>query len=277
MSRTILPAVALFFHASSGAEPLIVDHGRLFVPMTVNGQQTEALLDSGAEMTVIDPVLARRAGILAGAQVEMKGTGATSAKANFAHDVRIAAIGVDLGPKDVVVLDLSEVASRLIKRPTIAILGRDIFDSARLRIDLQQKDVRTLGKYEVPKGIALPLTGHKGIESIPVTVEGTAVAAELDFGNGSLPIVSRGIVNKLGLKVTGKNSAGGIGGAVDRETVVLPTLIVAGATFRDVTATVDEKDEGLMMNIGTTILRHFVVTTDFTGRAAYFEPVAGIR
>lgn len=273
MTRMFLPALALVIHSPVAAEPLIVDNGRLFVPMTINGQQTEALLDSGAEMTVIDPLLARRVGIKTGAAVEAKGTGAAKAEANFAHDVRLAALGVDLGSTDVVLLDLSEVAARLIKRPTAAILGREIFDNARLLIDIQGKDVRVLARDEVPKGIALPLTEHKGIESIPLTVGGIAVPADLDFGNGSLPIVSRGLVNKLGLKVTGKTSAGGIGGAAQREVVVLPPLTVAGVTFKDVSATVDEKDDGLMMNIGTSILRDFIVVTDFAGRAAYFEPV----
>lgn len=273
----MLPALALVFHSSVNAEPLIVDNGRLFVPMTINGQQTEALLDSGAEMTVIDPLLARRAGIEAGPGVEAKGTGAAKVEANFAHDVRLRALGVDLGSTDVVLLDLSEVAARLIKRPTVAILGRDVFDSARLRIDIQGKDVRVLARDEVPKGVPLPLTEHKGIESFPVTVGGIAVAAELDFGNGSLPIVSRGMVDKLGLKATGKTSAGGIGGAAQREVVVLPPLTVAGVTFRDVSATVDDKDGGLMMNIGTSILRDFIVVTDFAGRLAYFEPATVIQ
>lgn len=271
--RASVAVAAVLFASSAVADPLIVDHGRLFVPVTINGVPAEALLDSGAEMTIIDPTLAAKAGISMGAAVEAKGTGEKSAAANFAHDVSIASLGVELGKRDVVLLDLSEVSSRLIQRPTVVILGRDMFDAGRLRIDLEKKDVRPLGTDEEPKGVPLRLTAHKGIETVPVLAGSRSVRADLDFGNGSPPIVSRGLADALGLKPVGTTSAGGIGGAGKRHLVIVPELTIAGITFRDVTATVDEKDRGLMMNVGTSILQHFVVTTDFPGQIAYFEPV----
>ncbi len=273
--RAFIAVAAVFFASSALADPLIVDHGRLFVPVTINGVPTEALLDSGAEMTIIDPTLAAKAGITIGAAVAVKGTGEKSAAANFAHDVSVASLGVELGKRDVVLLDLSEVSSRLIRRPTVVILGRDMFDAGRLRLDLEKKDVRLVGTDEEPKGIPLRLTAHKGIETVPVLAGSTSVRADLDFGNGSPPIVSRGLADELGLKPVGTTSAGGIGGAGERHLVILPELTIAGVTFRDVTATVDDKDTGRMMNIGTSILKHFVVTTDFPGHVAYFEPIGG--
>ena len=270
-----LPLLAFLGANAATAEPLVIDHGRLFVPVTINGMATEGLLDSGAEMTVIDPSFAAKAGIKAGAAVDAKGTGEGTAQANFAHGVSVAALGRNLGKRDVVILDLSEVSARLIQRPTVVILGRDMFDAGRLRVDLENRDVRLLAKDEEPAGVPLRLTAHKGIETIPVVAGAMSVLADLDFGNGSPPIVSRGLADALGLKAIGTTSAGGIGGAGERQLVVLPTLSVAGVTFRDFTATVDEKDKGLMMNIGTSILQHFVVTTDFPGRTAYFQPIGG--
>ena len=57
--KRFLPLLLLATPAA--AEPLIVDHGRLFISARVNGVQTEALLDSGAEASLLDPALAREA------------------------------------------------------------------------------------------------------------------------------------------------------------------------------------------------------------------------
>jgi hypothetical protein len=79
----------------------------------------------------------------------------------------------------------------------------------------------------------------------------------------------------MGLQPVGKQVGGGIGGAVERDVVILPSLVLAGREFRDVRATVDETSSRAELNVGTPILKHFVVTTDFKGRAAWFDPVSG--
>ncbi|MFL6741887.1 MAG: aspartyl protease family protein, partial [Sphingomicrobium sp.] len=56
------------------AEPLKVVNGRLFIPATINGVDTEALLDSGAEGTIVDPVLANRAKFPKGIPQVIKGS-----------------------------------------------------------------------------------------------------------------------------------------------------------------------------------------------------------
>jgi hypothetical protein len=79
-------------------------------------------------------------------------------------------------------------------------------------------------------------------------------------------------VKKLGLKVLGKRAGGGIGGAVQRDFVRLDQLEVAGRTFRNVTANIDDQPSHNDMNIGTSILKNFLITTDFKGRAVWLQP-----
>ena len=98
--------------------------------------------------------------------------------------------------------------------------------------------------------------------------------AEFDLGNGSDVMVSRAFAQKAGLKVTGQKSGGGIGGEIVRDTTVLPTLTVAGVVFRDVAATVDDQSNANDLNIGTSILRNFRITTDFKQRAVWLQPAA---
>lgn len=272
MKRMILVA-AIFWPATVvTAEPLIVDNGRLFITARINGVETEALLDSGAEASLIDPTLASQAQFGPGKKVMLKGSGGEQ-EIELVSNVRIEALGQTIAAADVAVLDLTDLSTRLLKRPTRAIVGREVFDAAPIRIDLAKSDVRALGKEEAPSGARLPLTEHNGIESVPVTVGTTSAQAVLDFGNGGPVLVGKELAAQLGLKPVGKLKGGGIGGEIERDLVILPELTVAGRTFRDVQATVDATSSRADLNIGTSILKHFVVTADFKGRAAWFEAV----
>lgn len=268
----LLAGLALFGLAvPAESEPLIYDNGRIFVQAALKGVPTEALLDSGAEVSLIDPALARRAGLPPGVEIEVKGSGGKE-DARFVYGPHIVAGGIDLGEQELVIIDLGELSRRLIKRPTQMILGRQLFDSARLRIDILGGTWDVLSADDKAVGTALKLEKHAGIEAAPVTVNGVAARADFDLGNGSKVMISKAMADKLGLKLTGQETGGGIGGELVRDLVLIDRLDVAGKTFRSVEAGVDALDNAGDLNIGTSILQHFILTTDFSGRTVYLEP-----
>jgi len=259
----MLPALLLLAVAApAGAEPLVFDHGRLFLTAEINGVQTEALLDSAAEATLVDPALAAAAKLPEGTPQKIRGSGG-EAQARIVEGTTVEALGVELHPEAIVVLDLAELSTRLIKRPTRMVLGRELFDAARLQVDIQHRDVRTVGKNVSPPGKRLQLKTEHGVESMPVLVNGRSAHAEVDLGNGSDVLISRALAKALGLKTTGRKVGGGIGGQVNREMVTLQRLAVAGRTFRDVPAAIDDQPTASELNIGTSILKDFLITTDF--------------
>lgn len=272
MIRTVFAAMLFATAGTAEAEPLKFINGRLFIPAKVNQVATEALLDSGAEATIVDPALAARARFPEGTPQTMKGSGG-EAQARIVEGVTVGALGVQLHPEAVVVLDMSDLSARLIKRPTQAIVGRELFDAARLKIDIGRRQIAVVSRTDSPAGTRLPLTEHAGIESVPVLANGTRAQAEFDLGNGSNVMISRDLVKRLKLPIIGKKSGGGIGGAVERDFVRLNSLEVAGMRFRNVLATIDDQDSHNDMNIGTGILKNFRITTDFKGRAVWLEPV----
>ncbi|HKE92675.1 MAG TPA: hypothetical protein VKB34_00100, partial [Povalibacter sp.] len=73
-------------------------------------------------------------------------------------------------------------------------------------------------------------------------------------------------------RIIERKSGGGIGGAVVRDMVVLSSLEVAGVKFENVGAAIDPQDSAGDVNIGTSILRRFVLVIDFPGRAVWFQP-----
>ena len=270
--KRALVAVALFASASAGsADPLKFYNGRLFITANVNGVTTEALLDSGAEGSIFDPTLAKQANFGEGTPQIIKGSGGAE-QARIVEGVTIRTLGVDLHPEAVVVLDLKDLSQRLIKRPTQAIIGREIFDAARLQIDLNGGTIATVAKDKSPRGVRLPLTAHAGIEGVPVRANGLAAQAEFDLGNGSNVTISRDLAKRLKLKVLGKRAGGGIGGAIQRDVVRLKSFEIAGRRFRNVEATIDDQPSHNDMNVGTAILKNFLITTDFTDRAVWLQP-----
>jgi hypothetical protein len=270
MIRMLVAAALLGTASGAATEPLKFYNGRLFIPATLNQVATEALLDSGAEATLVDPVLAAKAKFPEGTPQVMKGSAGT-APARIVEGVTVGALGVELHPEAVVVLDMTDLSTRLIKRPTQAIVGRELFDAARLQIDIQRGDIAVADKSATPRGKKLPLTGHAGIEAIPVLANGVPAQAEFDLGNGSDVMISRDLAKKLNLKILGQKAGGGIGGGIQRDFVLLEKLEVAGRTFRNLHANIDDQPSHNDMNVGTSILKNFLITTDFKDRAVWLE------
>ncbi len=276
MRGGLIASAVLIAASSAAAEPLEFYNGRLFISARINGVATEALLDSAAEATLVDPALADKAKLPEGTPQIMKGSGG-SAPARVVEGTTIEALGVTLHPEVVVVLDMADLSNRLIKRQTQAVVGRELFDAARLRIDISRRQITVVAGESEPRGKRLPLTGHAGIEAVPVLVNGLPAQAEFDLGNGNDPMISRALAQKLKLKTVGRKKGGGIGGEVERDVVKLESLEVGGARFTNVEAAVDDQPSANDLNIGTPILKHFLITTDFKQRAVWLEPVGKIN
>ena len=127
--KALTALFALVLALPAAAEPLIYDNGRIFVQAAIKGVATEALLDSGAESAVIDPILARRAGLPPGAKAEVQGAGGEAeVEVRVVLGVTISAGGITVKDQMVAITNLAEVSSRLIKRPTQLILGTSILE-----------------------------------------------------------------------------------------------------------------------------------------------------
>ena len=105
--------------------------------------------------------------------------------------------------------------------------------------------------------------------NLPVIVEGgEPVRATFDLGNGAQVLVSQAFAVRRGFFADGREvsheSGGGLGGAADRAVIVLRSLDLAGHRFENVEAAVDPQDTASDVNIGVSLLRSFILTTDFS-------------
>lgn len=267
----LLLILAAMAAAPAAAVPFELTNDRMYVPVVVNGYPTTALLDSGAEATVIDSATSQAAGLGKGEAVVLKGSGGTQI-AHFLGGVTVRAFGLELKDREMVVSDLSDVSKRLAGRPIPMILGRELFDAGLVRIDYAGRDIGLLDAGTAPEGVRLPLTTVHGIEAFPLRLGDRDVQVEFDTGNGSGPLISRALADTLKLKPIGKKSGGGLGGAVERQLVELPPFTLAGRDYRNLVAAVDELPNAADLNFGTSILKDFVVTADFAGHVLYLAP-----
>ena len=256
------------------AAALTVRGDRLFIPASINGVATEAVLDSAAEVTLLDDEFAAQASVGAGTEVKARGSGAGEAKAKLVEGVRIEALGMKLPPATIAVMDLDDIGARLFGRKLTAIVGRELFDAARLSVDIEQGRIDTVSRDAMPKGVRLTLEPFHGNETIPVSIEGgPPVRAEFDLGNGSDMLIGKAYAEKLGLLKRDHVhvEGGGIGGAVKRPVVTLKSVRIAGVTFRNVRAAIDEQPNAADANVGVKLLRRFRITTDFARNAVWLE------
>ena len=250
--------------------------GRILVNARIDGQPVQALLDSAAEMSFVDRALAARLRLRANETATGHGSGQSSFEAGLVKGVELEAFGLVLRDQTVATASLQDVGRRLLGRSLDLILGREIFDAARLRIDIEGGTVTVLDRRTTPPGMKLGLVAEHGVETIPVQAEGAPVRATFDTGNGSGVLVSSGLADRLHLLTDGRpvrqRRGGGLGGETLRQVFTLRSLEIGGQTLHEVGAAVDEQPSASDLNVGISVLRHFIVTSDFAARAVWLEP-----
>jgi len=244
---------------------------RLFLNVRINGVMVEALLDSAAETTIADIAFAARLGLTGGEAQTARGTGAATIDAKLIPHVRLEAAGIVVSDATVAVIDLTEVGRHLIGRRVDLILGREIFDTGRVLVDISSGLIGRHTGASDPPGLKLPLTGGRGNELIPIMVEGAQAIATFDLGNGSSLLFSRAFAKAhlLDGRAVGRISGGGIGGSEQRDSVIVKSLSIAGRVFPNVPASIDDGPEAVEANVGVGILRHFRIVADFPGKAVW--------
>ena len=255
----------------------VVAGARLMLAARINGHPVEALRDSAAETTLLDKRFAAQIKLSPGESVQGQGSGQSRFAAMLVDGVRLEAVGLRLTGQTLAITDLIDVGRRLMHRRVSVILGREIFDAARLSIDFGAARISVVSGDVEPPGSRLALVSEHGVETIPVRVEdGPAVRATFDLGNGSEVLISRAYADRMHLLSDGRRiesgRGGGLGGEAVRQRVTLRSIEIAGRRFESVPASIDPQSSASDVNVGVRILRNFNITTDFKERAVWLAP-----
>ena len=252
---------------------LSVAGDRLFIAATINDIAALALIDSAAATSIIDARFAARLRLGGGEVITARGTGIATTSATLIPGARIGVAGLTLHPKEVAVIDLSDVAARLGQAIPL-VLGRDLFDAARLGIDIDGAALTIVDRTMRPPGVRLSLASRRGIETVPVTIEGHPGRADFDLGNGGTVLVGAAFAARHGLpgdRPTRVIAGGGIGGAAPQTSFNLHRFTIGGVDFADLDVAIDTSPTASDANVGVRLLRRFGIVTDFAARGVWLD------
>ncbi|MGO4686661.1 aspartyl protease family protein [Brevundimonas sp. 2YAF1] len=255
---------------------------RIFIPVSVQGRPVEAMLDSGAEVTVVDRAFAESIGLIAQGGVTAIGTGGTETVSIApGFDVRFGE--ATLKGMTVAVMDLSAIAQAL-GRPVPVLLGKELMNQSITDIDFAAGRIRLVsaeGFAPPPGTVELPLTPVEGLRAVPITIEdGPPVLAMFDLGNGSALSLYPGYAAEARLLEGRRVSAamaGGVGGAAPSALVSLSRISIGGYVFANVPATLRTSGgvwarDDAAANIGLPIFSRFRLMIDFGGDRLFLLP-----
>jgi hypothetical protein len=253
---------------------------RIFFRGTVNGHPAEIMLDSGAGMTVIDPVFAAGAGLTPGQAVPVRGASGMT-EGHFAK-ATVQAGALTLNQTNVLLLDVATI-SRQIGRRIDVVLGRDAFEAGIVDLDFEKQTLnfRSAEGFAQPRGsVKVPVSVVNGIRRVPIAIEGSEpMLADLDLGNGASLLVSHKVWSgsaALGALRYARTQAGGVGGVTERRGVTLPAVTFAGQRIAGVPAVFNGAEAELPTdgaNVGIDILQRFRMSLDFRHGAIYLTPL----
>ena len=278
--------------------PMTYSCKTVLVRVSINGAQPEDfLLDTGADMTVLDEDYARQLGLRLEGQGSVQGVAAT-AGIQWARIGSIAVCGASgkagsetgsatLRDFKAAVLDLAEGQNMLLWRKPAGILGADFLSHFAVRLDY---DARTVTFFDPASfrytggGAALPMELFGGVPVVDVTLNGTCPGKFIvDVGNAfhftvhGMLVRSCGMMSTLSrreVEVAGGGAGGGFVGTLCR----LDSLRIGPYAWAEPVAALTLHTRGILGshdvagNIGNTVLERFRTTIDYAHHVLYLEP-----
>lgn len=239
------PALTFGADGTSGWLPFAAP--RTLLPTTrvrLAGREFTALIDSGAQYSVIDRRLVAELGLDDVFDMPLIAYG-VDGRAQVGRGVTLdLALGeAKVGRLRAGILDLGPLSEdEGLGAPLI--LGQDLLMQAALEMDLRQRRLRLLSKAEqglTPAYRALPVRRAGTALMADMTVEGTSVRALVDTGSSSLLALSEGVAGAAGLLDGRPEQAGSsivLGGVARARMIRAQGVELGGERWRNVVTAV---------------------------------------
>lgn len=255
---------------------------QIFIPATLKGQDIALMLDTGAEVTLVDKSLAEALGIVSEGEIPAVGTAGSEGVA-LARGVDIRLGHVTLKNLTVGIYDFAPLAAAL-GRPLPVLLGKEVLNEAVVDIDFAARRIRVIDRQAyrpAPEAHELPLTTAAGLRAAPIRIEGgPEVMGMFDLGSAVPLTLFPAYAAERGLlegRPVSEGRSHGVGGQSTSRLTTLKRLTLAGFDLEAVPASVPEAHgvwarETAAANLGLPIFSRFRLAVDFAGDRLFLTP-----
>jgi predicted aspartyl protease len=258
--------------ASSGWLRFSADEPRIvIVAATVNGAPVRALLDSGAQSSVIDRALAERLGLSSSPIAPVLAYGVSGGpQIGRSTSMDLEAGALRLEGLRAAVLDLDAIASAS-GRPFDLILGQDMLRTVIADVDfpLGRLAFHDPSRHTIPEGaLATPARTDGRELLVPITIESRPLEVVLDTGaSGALALSpqSAELAGLLDGRPVGAGASITFGGVSQNRVVTADTLAFAGVEHTDVRVHIYTPGQGARIPpglLGVEVLEGFRTIID---------------
>lgn len=270
---------------SSGWIDFTLNGAQIRLPVRVNGHEAEAVLDNGAQSTLVDRRFADGIGLeTIGTAALMHGVGPGEEAAGWRRGVAIQVGALTIPDLTVVSMDLSEVA-HMSGEPVPLLLGDEAFAELAVDIDFARHRLRfdRPDKAEIPAGaVELPVRRNNGNDTIPVSIEDHPPAqCVVDLGSSDTIELFPDYVRAEKLlegRATSQSLFGGIGGIQTQTDAILRKVSLGGVTLSDVPAAFLPQrvratySSDVQGGLGVELLHDFQLLFDYPHHRLFLAP-----
>lgn len=262
--------------ASPALEVKRIKTGQILVRPTINGHDAGwFIFDTGAGICCISTPQVSGLDLQENGSIQAKGVGGSkNAKLYNAKEMKLGAMTFKDHP--LMEVDLAFLEP-LVGEKICGIIGYGVISKSVAEIDLAAPSLSLFDptSYSLAKGQWTPLTIQDRVPTVPGSFEGHAGIFRLDLGaNGSVTFHQPTVVKYDMLKDREIKDCkiGGVGGILAGKRGKVRSLELGGVKFENVEAEFALEAKGTLAesskdaNIGTDLLRQFVIITDYPNR-----------
>lgn len=260
-------------HSSGWIPFTLFDEVRMFFPATINGRQVEVMLDSGAEVTVLDKRFVTELGLVSAGDLTAQGAGG-SGQYGIVQGVQIQLGALGISNSRTVGVDLAQIEKGVGHRLPI-VLGGAVLDHTVIEIDYQNRRVafHDPAHFDRPDGMQVHrLHDAGGNRAIDVLIEGRTARMVFDIGNAWPALLYPRFWQVDGFLKGRKVSTtmtGGFGGMHPAQISRVRELRIGDTAFKEVPVPLTAQrvmhaaSAGLDGNLGMPVVSRFHVIIDF--------------
>jgi len=258
--------------------------GRIYVPITINGNRGTAVLDTGAGASVMDIGLANKWDLKSSGGLTVGGAGdkMVSGKVLSSVSAKLGAISVPI-QFAIPIAGLSKMEGR----PLETIIGYGFFNSHIVQVDYENKHIKIFGKdLEAPAlGTEVPIRIEGGLIRIKSKMHFSDRDIELetmiDTGASEAALTTH-FLKGHPVKEKATQEAivgGGVGGTTKGRLFRPESVSVGGTTFSNPLVSMVTANGGIIGDnsdfdflLGAVFLKRFVVTFDYPHQRLFLLP-----